>query len=73
VTITARKVCAQRRRDFAAKRGSGKARGESVLLGADRADDEQAGFAAVLGREPTPELAAMVADWATQCCSKSPN
>jgi DNA-directed RNA polymerase specialized sigma24 family protein len=62
VTITARKVSAEKRRHFAAKRGGGAVRGESVFLDAapDEADEE--GIGQVLGREPTPELAAMVAE-----------
>lgn len=57
VTITARKACMQRRRYFAQKRGGG-VRGESAFLRPDRAD----GIGQVLGSEPTPELAAMVAE-----------
>jgi DNA-directed RNA polymerase specialized sigma24 family protein len=64
VTITARKACALRRRQFADKRGAGQVRGESAFLGAGRSDepDHEKGIAAVLGKEPTPELAAMVAE-----------
>ena len=57
VTITARKVCAQRRQHFAQKRGGGRVRGESIF---DSAADENGigiGIGEVLGREPTPELA----------------
>jgi DNA-directed RNA polymerase specialized sigma24 family protein len=53
VTITARKVCAQRRQHFAQKRGGGRVRGESIF---DVSDDDS-GIGEVLGREPTPELA----------------
>jgi DNA-directed RNA polymerase specialized sigma24 family protein len=61
LTITARKACAQRRRDRAAKRGGGATRGESAL--ARRADaEEEGGIGEVLGSTPTPELAVMVAD-----------
>ncbi len=62
VTITARKVTAQQRRHFAAKRASGRVRGESVFI--RQSDDEgaDAGIGEVLGHEPTPELANMVAD-----------
>ena len=52
VTITARKACAQRRKHFAQKRGSGRVRGESIFDSGDRS-----GIGEVLGREPTPELA----------------
>lgn len=62
VTITARKAAAQRRKHYALKRGGGKVRGDSVFDrgGADDASD--AGLAEVLGEEPTPELACMVAE-----------
>jgi DNA-directed RNA polymerase specialized sigma24 family protein len=62
VTITARKACAQRRRHYAAKRGGGRVRGESVLMRLDAGGEPQEGIADVLGSEPTPELAAMVAE-----------
>jgi DNA-directed RNA polymerase specialized sigma24 family protein len=62
LTITARKACAQRRRQFAAKRGRGRVRGESAFLNAATADGRDDGIAEVLGREPTPELACLVAD-----------
>jgi len=54
VTITARKVCAQRRQHFAQKRGGGRVRGESIF---DSSDDDDSGIGNILGREPTPELA----------------
>jgi len=62
VTITARKVCAQWRREHAQKRGGGGGRGESAFM--RRGDDADAGtgIGEVLGSEPTPELAAMVAE-----------
>jgi len=52
VTITARKVSAQRRLHFAQKRGGGRVRGESIFDSNDRL-----GIGEVLGREPSPELA----------------
>ncbi len=61
VTITARKIYAQARRDRATKRGGGKVRGESVFLQAG-GDDQDIGIEQVLGNEPTPELANMVAE-----------
>ena len=61
VTITARKVSALRRRQFAAKRG-GMVRGESAFLGRQAGEGRDEGIGAVLGEEPTPELAAMVAE-----------
>jgi DNA-directed RNA polymerase specialized sigma24 family protein len=62
VTITARKACAQRRRHFAEKRGGGRVRGESVFVRVDLGEDRDTGIAGVLGEEPTPELACMVAE-----------
>jgi DNA-directed RNA polymerase specialized sigma24 family protein len=54
VTITARKAVSRLRREHAEKRGGGQVRGDSICGGA--------GFEEVLGREPTPELAAQVVD-----------
>lgn len=62
VTITARKATAQRRRHFAEKRGGGHVRGESVFVGVPGEDPSHAGIGEVLGSEPTPELANMVAE-----------
>lgn len=62
VTITARKACAERRRHFAQKRGGGMVRGESAMLGLDHSSESEAGIGDVLGSEPTPELALMVAE-----------
>jgi RNA polymerase sigma factor (sigma-70 family) len=62
LTITARKVCAQYRRDHALKRGGGLVRGESALDVRDEAGDPLRGIDVVLGREPTPELAASFAE-----------
>jgi DNA-directed RNA polymerase specialized sigma24 family protein len=61
VTITARKVYAQMRRQRAGKRGQGKVRGESAFVQIG-SDDEVAGIEQVLGHEPTPELANMMAE-----------
>jgi len=61
VTIAARKVYGQMRRQRASKRGGGKVRGESVFLQPD-GDDDAAGIEQALGREPSPELANMVAE-----------
>jgi len=57
VTITARKAHAQRKRQFAEKRGGGATRGESVFAPSGN-DDSPAGLGAVMGSEPTPEFAA---------------
>jgi len=59
VTITVRKAAARRRSYFAQKRGGGLVRGESIFK---REEDEQGGLANILGTEPTPELAASVAE-----------
>jgi DNA-directed RNA polymerase specialized sigma24 family protein len=60
ITITARKVWTQMRRQSAGKRGAGRVRGESVFL--QRDGDDVLGIEQVLGREPTPELACRVAE-----------
>ncbi len=64
VTITARKAQKHLRRRYAQKRGQGNVRGESVFM---KSDDpgEGAGIAAVMGNEPTPELAAEFAESCT--------
>jgi len=60
VTITARKVSAQRRRHYAQKRGGGQVQ-ESIFSQSD-SEKMNSGIGAVIGSEPTPELAAEVAD-----------
>jgi DNA-directed RNA polymerase specialized sigma24 family protein len=64
LTIASRKVGAQMRRQGAGKRGGGKVRGESVFQRRDGDDPlgRDVGIGQVLGREPTPELACMVAE-----------
>lgn len=62
VTITVRKACAERRRQFAQKRGAGRIRTESVFMRADEEQEQAGGIDQVLGREPTPEMGAMFAD-----------
>jgi DNA-directed RNA polymerase specialized sigma24 family protein len=61
VMITARKALDLSQRQRRKKRGGGRMHGESVLAGAD-SDEREAGLEQVMGREPTPEFAAMVAD-----------
>jgi DNA-directed RNA polymerase specialized sigma24 family protein len=61
VTITARKVSAQRRRHFAARRSGGKVRGESIFLQGDN-DQQMGGIGTVPGEIATPAFAAQVAD-----------
>jgi DNA-directed RNA polymerase specialized sigma24 family protein len=61
VTITARKVSAQRRKHLAARRNRGKVRGESVF--ADHSGSKSAaGLEAVTGHEPDPAVAAQVTE-----------
>jgi DNA-directed RNA polymerase specialized sigma24 family protein len=61
VTIACRKFNAFRDRQRAQKRGGGNLRGESVF-GLDPAADQPRGIEQVLGSEPTPEVAAAVAE-----------
>jgi DNA-directed RNA polymerase specialized sigma24 family protein len=57
-TLTARKAFEQVRDEHCQKRGGGAVSGESGLAG----PDGSGGLEQVIGREPTPELAAEVAD-----------
>ena len=60
VVITTRKALAVARQRACQKRGGGKVVGESaLLLGADAGEE---GLARFLGREPSPELAAQLAE-----------
>jgi DNA-directed RNA polymerase specialized sigma24 family protein len=58
VVITARKAIDLAEREGRKKRGGGAVRGESALQG----PDGEAGLDHVIGREPTPEFAAQVAE-----------
>jgi DNA-directed RNA polymerase specialized sigma24 family protein len=60
VTLTVRKAAEQVRRERRLKRGGGRVRGEQELGPAD--PDAGGGLDEVVGREPTPELAAMMAE-----------
>jgi DNA-directed RNA polymerase specialized sigma24 family protein len=60
-TITLHKALGQARYHRAQKRGKGKVRGESAFLDSSN-HEEVAGLQQVLGNEPSPELAAMVAE-----------
>lgn len=61
VTITTRKSFDRMKHDRAAKRGGGQVHGESAFV--RRGDDDvSGGIGMVMGSEPTPELAAMVAE-----------
>jgi DNA-directed RNA polymerase specialized sigma24 family protein len=61
VTITARKVLDQAERLRRKKRGGGRVRGESDLAGGDP-EAAKLGLEQVMGREPTPAFAVLVAD-----------
>jgi RNA polymerase sigma factor (sigma-70 family) len=61
VTLTAHKAIKQARRHLTLKRGGGQVRGESVFMKAEDADVAR-GIGQVLGREPTPQFAAMMAE-----------
>jgi RNA polymerase sigma factor (sigma-70 family) len=61
VTITARKALDQARRDYAQKRGGARVRGESAFGGSDRSS-LAGGIDQVLGEQPTPDLAVMIAE-----------
>jgi DNA-directed RNA polymerase specialized sigma24 family protein len=61
VTITARKVVDQVERECRQKRGGGRVRSETDLVGSE-SEAAGAGLDRAVGREPTPAFAAMVAD-----------
>lgn len=61
VTITAHKALGYARRHRAEKRGAGSVRGESAFLTGDGSSG-QFGIGQIIGREPTPEFACMVAE-----------
>jgi DNA-directed RNA polymerase specialized sigma24 family protein len=60
VTVTARKAHNQRRNEGRQKRGGGRVVGEGALAGSDPMGDDF--MAQVVGKEPTPEFAAMMTD-----------
>jgi DNA-directed RNA polymerase specialized sigma24 family protein len=61
VTITLRKAVDQSKRERRKKRGGGRVRGDS-LLGGGVLDASEAGLEQMVGSEPTPAFAAMVAE-----------
>jgi DNA-directed RNA polymerase specialized sigma24 family protein len=61
VTITARKVVEQVERQCRKKRGGGRVRNETALAGSESGTGV-GGLDQAVGREPTPEFAAMMAD-----------
>ena len=62
VVITARKAIDARAHQNCKKRGGGNVRGESVWRGAPGQADQDVGIEQVIGQEPTPEFAALVAE-----------
>jgi DNA-directed RNA polymerase specialized sigma24 family protein len=60
VTLTARKAFDQMRDEYRLKRGGGTVVGQSAFSAPD--SDDEAAFERFVGREPTPESAAMVAE-----------
>ncbi len=60
VIIAARKASHQNRRELRQKRGGGRVRQEGDLVAGSEAEGE--GLAQIVGAEPSPEFAAMVAD-----------
>ena len=62
VTLTARKATDLARREGRRKRGGGAVLDEAALAGPPGAAAEEAGLERVVGREPSPEFAALVAE-----------
>jgi DNA-directed RNA polymerase specialized sigma24 family protein len=72
VTITARKITAQRRRQLAAKRGGGELRGESVFMGAG--DSAIApGLAQIMDKNQMPESASAIVESCRELLDALPN
>jgi len=62
VVITGRKAVDLVQQECRHKRGGGKVRGDSALIGPQDSTEMEADIEQVLGSEPTPEFAAQVAD-----------
>jgi DNA-directed RNA polymerase specialized sigma24 family protein len=62
VTITARKVVAERRRQMSQKRGGGRVRGESVFAHNPNDASHDVGINGIIAREPTADFASALAD-----------
>jgi RNA polymerase sigma factor (sigma-70 family) len=62
VTITARKAYDLVRDEHRQRRGGGAVQGESALIGPPGSEDAAQGIDAIVGRDPTPEFAAQVAE-----------
>jgi DNA-directed RNA polymerase specialized sigma24 family protein len=77
VVITARKAWDQIRHERSLRQGGGQVKGEAALreapgLSAEE-DDEEAGLAQVIGREPSPALAAQMAEDFQHLLDRLPN
>ncbi len=66
LTIVSRKITAQRRREFSAKRGGGRQRGESVFAPPPHASRVTEPFNGVVDRQPSPDLVAILHDTTQQ-------
>jgi RNA polymerase sigma factor (sigma-70 family) len=73
VVITARKAIDLRQHCKSQREGAGKVRTESVLDELLGDEESAAGIGQVVGREPTPEMAAQVADQFRQLLGLLPN
>jgi DNA-directed RNA polymerase specialized sigma24 family protein len=73
VVITVRKAIDLRQRETCQKRGGGRLVGESALEGRFGAEERGAGIALAVGAEPTPEMAAQVADEMARLLGMLPN
>ena len=73
VTLTVRKAHHLVRDQRAQKRGGGAVLGESALLGGADAGGPAAGLEEVIGREPTPEFAAEVAEECQRLLDRLPD
>ena len=62
LTIASRKITAQRRREFSAKRGGGRQRGESVFVSSPNTSSVTMPFNSVPDRQPSPDLVAILHD-----------
>ena len=62
VAITARKAIKLRQHENRIKRGGGKVRGNSALVGPKKNSGEPAGWEQIIGHEPTPLFACQMAD-----------
>jgi DNA-directed RNA polymerase specialized sigma24 family protein len=73
VMLTARKAARLREHERRQKRGGGEVRGESALIGAPGAAEEEVGIEQVVGGEPSPEYAAQVAEECQRLLARLPD